>query len=157
MLLKTFIHFISMLPITIAIACKKFALHSSKVSSSFRFKIAARKAKSCIKFDKIFQPIPALIPRSIKVFFLGPKHAYRISTQPNLLLVDNSQIISISRFSFAHRPTCSRCCRRTAASRRTETLETFNQIGTLQPISQTHFAPFTSSIIKRKENICCNY
>ena len=70
----------------------------SKVFSSFRFKIPARKAKSCIKLDRRFQPIPTLIPRSNKASFLGPKHAYRIRTQPNLLRVVNSQTCGISRF-----------------------------------------------------------
>ena len=82
----------------------KFVLHigtaySSKVSSSFRFKVEARKAKSCIKLDKIFQPTPPLIPRCIEASFRGSEHAYRISTQPNLLRVVNFQIISIRKFS----------------------------------------------------------
>ena len=153
MLGKAPIHFSSIVPITITIGCKsRFTTHSSKVSSSFRYKIAARKAKSCIKLDRIFEPIPPLIPGSIQAFSLGLKHA-------NLLRVLNCEIISISRFSFAHRPTCSRCCRRTAASRRAETLQTlriFTRIRTSQPISQTHFAPFTSSMNKRNKNICCN-
>ena len=100
----------------------RFTTHFSKVSSSLAFIIAARIAKRCIKLDRIFQPIPPLIPRSIEASFFGPKHAYSVSTQSNLLRVVNSQIISISRLSFARRPTCSRCCRCTAASRRAETL-----------------------------------
>ena len=123
-------------------------------------KVRQGKQKSCIKLDRIFQSILPLIPRSIKSSFLGPKHAYRISTQPNLLWVVNSQIISISRFSFAHRPTCSRCSWYTAASRRAETFQTFRtftRIKILQPISQTHFAPFTYSMNKQNENICCSY
>ena len=95
-----------------------------------------------------------LIPQSIKASFLGPKHGYKISTQPDLLRVVNSQIISNSRFLFAHSSSCSRYCKCTATSRRAETLctfRTFTQIGTLQPISKTHFVSFTSSMNNRNE------
>ena len=47
----------------------------------------------------------------------------------------------------------------TATSRRAENLQTFRSftpVGALQPISQTHFALFTSSMNKRNENICRN-
>ena len=95
MLGKTSTHFSSMLPTTTAIGCKSwFTMHSSKVSSSFRFKVSARKAENYIKLDRIFQPIPPLKLRSIEASFLSSKHVYKISTQPNLLTVVNSQIIS---------------------------------------------------------------
>ena len=100
MLGKTSGIFSSMLPITITEKSKSWF---KARFSSFTFKIAARKAKICIYFYRILQPMPSLIPHSIKASFFGPKHAYRIRTQRKLLRNIITQIISINWISFAQK------------------------------------------------------